>query len=135
MPFSPRDNLSTVRLLLGALTLALISGCATSYPSGSASQSPRYALNNDSAKAIGDANINGFLEQSPAGGVTSAARSPWGDNVEIIADAPYLAASGRECRQLQIVAMGGDTRRGLVCKTDNGWVNQRVVTQTVEGRF
>lgn len=124
-----------MRCLLTALSFTVISGCATHYPSGSASQQPRYSLSNDGAKPIQDESINGFLDQSPTGGVVSAAKSPWGDNVEVITDESYLAASGRECRRLQIIGAGGDARRALVCKTDNGWVNQRVVTQTAEGRL
>lgn len=123
------------RMLLAALGIVAITGCATNYPSGSASQQPRYVLNNDAAKPILDENINGFLSQAPAGGIVSAATSPWGDNIEIVADEPYMAASGRECRRLQIIAMGGEAQRALVCKVSEDWVNQRVITQTAEGRL
>ncbi|WP_447926377.1 DVU3141 family protein [Vreelandella sp. EE27] len=134
MIYTPRIQTVSVRLLLTAVSLALLSGCATRYPSGSESQL-QYALDNDSAQTINNDTINGFLEQSPAGGVVSAANSPWGNNVEIVADQPYLAASGRECRRLQIIATQGENSRALACKTPQGWVNQRVVTQTVEGRL
>lgn len=124
------------RMLLAVLSMAVISGCATSYPSGSASQEQRYVLNDDSAKPILDESVNGFLDQTPAGGVISVANSPWGDNVEIVADEPYLAASGRECRRLQVIGMSGEARRALVCKASSEeWVNQRVITQTAEGRL
>ncbi|MGO3699101.1 MULTISPECIES: DVU3141 family protein [Halomonas] len=124
------------RMLLAVLSMAVISGCATSYPSGSASQQQRYVLNDDSAKPILDERVNGFLDQTPAGGVISVANSPWGDNVEIVADESYLAASGRECRRLQVIGMSGEARRALVCKASSEeWVNQRVITQTAEGRL
>lgn len=135
MPNPPFLIARPARMLLAALGIVAISGCATNYPSGSASQQPRYALDNDAAKPILDESINGFLDQASAGGVISAAKSPWGDNVEIVADESYLAASGRECRHLQIIAMGGEARRALVCNAAEGWVNQRVVTQTAEGRL
>ena len=82
--------------------------------------------------AWGDAAARG---EAPAvscaapGGVHTAARTPWGDNVEIIAEAPYLAASGRKCRQLQVMEPGGSVRAALACETPNGWAHQRLVTQ------
>ncbi|MGO1773341.1 MAG: DVU3141 family protein, partial [Halomonas sp.] len=51
------------------------------------------------------------------------------------ADAAYLAASGRECRKLRVVEAGTNAAgSALVCKTPDGWVNQRVVAQTSQGR-
>ena len=123
------------RMLLAALSVAVVSGCATNYPSGSAQQSAQYALANDTAKPLADEALNRFLSQAPASGIHSMVRSPWGDNVEIIADSTYLAASGRPCRQLRVVAAGGNAQAALVCETPNGWVSQRLVTQAVEGRY
>ena len=82
-------------------------------------------------------NVNGgFLTQAPAGAVLNVPESPWGNNVEVVADDAYLAASGRECRKLTVVAVdANNARSALVCKTPNGWVNQRVVTQTTPGRY
>ncbi len=118
------------RMLLAALSVAVVSGCAT-YPN-STQQQAQYVLNTDSAKLLVDDNLNGFLSQAPAGAVINVARSPWGDNVEIIADAPYLAASGRKCRQLRVVEAGsGAARTALTCETPNGWVNQRVLNQSM----
>ncbi|WP_252107359.1 MULTISPECIES: DVU3141 family protein [unclassified Halomonas] len=134
MPHTLRIHAVPVRLVLTALSLLLLNGCS-SYPTSSATQSPQYVLSNDGAKAINDQTINTFLDRSPTGGIMSSASSPWGPNVEIVADERYLAASGRECRRLQIVSSQAATRRALVCKTPNGWVEQRVVTQSVEGRF
>ena len=79
--------------LLAPLSVAVVSGCAT-YPSGN-QQQVQYVLGNDTAKPLQDENLNGFLAQAPAGAVLNLVQSPWGDNVEIVADAPYLAASGR----------------------------------------
>lgn len=127
----------SARIMLAALSVTVISGCAT-YPNGTQQQA-QYVLNNDPAKVISDENLNGFLAQAPAGAVLDLARSPWGDNVEIVADAPYLAASGRECRKLRVIQTGsGSARSALTCATPNGWVNQRAITQTgstAEGRY
>lgn len=140
MPISQRSMVSPARMLLVTLSVAVISGCATNYPSGSTEQEARYVLNNDAATLLQDESLNSFLSQAPASGILNVARSPWGDNVEIVADEAYLAASGRECRKLRVVtAGGGSARNALVCETPNGWVNQRVVTETttqaVEGRY
>ncbi|MFU1520074.1 DVU3141 family protein [Vreelandella alkaliphila] len=129
MSNSPFSLTRPARMLLAALSVAVVSGCAT-YPN-STQQQAQYVLNTDSAKLLSDDNLNGFLSQAPAGAVMNLTRSPWGDNVEIVADAPYLAASGRECRQLQVVESGsGAARIALTCETPNGWVNQRVLSQS-----
>lgn len=126
--------LSPARMLLVTLSLAIVSGC-TSYPT-STMENGRYVLNNDSGTLLQSEQLNEFLSQAPTGGVLNVTDSPWGNHVEIVADATYLAASGRECRRLRVVdGNTAPTTQALVCKTDNGWVNQRVVTQSTEGRF
>lgn len=125
---------SPARMLLAALSLVMVSGCA-SYPSGSSQQEAQYVLNNDPATLLQDESLNEFLTNAPAGAIMNVTSSPWGDNVEVVADAAYLAASGRECRKLRIVEAGTNAAgAALVCKTPNGWVNQRVVAQTSQGR-
>ncbi|MGP9765401.1 DVU3141 family protein [Halomonas sp. AOP13-D3-9] len=134
MPVSQRSMVPPARMLLAALGLVIVSGCA-SYPSSYSQQEAQYVLNNDPATLLQNENLNNFLSQAPAGGVLHLAKSPWGDNVEIIVDEAYLAASGRECRKLQIVEVSSNAgRSGLVCKTPNGWVNQRVVAKISQGR-
>ena len=134
MPLSQRSLVSPARMLLAALSLIVVSGCA-SYPSGSGQQEAQYVLNNDPATLLQDESLNEFLSKAPAGAIMNVTRSPWGDNVEVVADAAYLAASGRECRKLQVVEAGTNAAgAALVCKTANGWVNQRVVSQTSQGR-
>ncbi|MGM0855808.1 MAG: DVU3141 family protein [Pseudomonadota bacterium] len=135
MLISPRSILSPARNGLAALGFALLSGCATQYPASNADDQASYVLSNDSASPIESEALNEFLSRAPAGGIVNATRSPWGDNVEIVADETYLAASGRECRQLRVVSPQNDnTQRALVCETDNGWVDQRPVTHSIEGR-
>ncbi|OAL57514.1 MULTISPECIES: DVU3141 family protein [unclassified Halomonas] len=123
------------RMLLAVLSAAILSGCA-SYPSSNTQQEAQYVLNNDPATLIQNESLNGFLAQAPAGGIINVASTPWGNGVEIVADAAYLAASGRECRKLKVVAAGNsNARTALVCKTPDGWVDQRVVIETTEGRY
>jgi len=135
MPLSHCSMVSPARMLLAALSLVMVSGCA-SYPSGAGHQEAQYVLSNDPATLLQDESLNDFLTKAPAGAVLNLPQSPWGDNVEIVADAAYLAASGRECRKLRVVEAGTSaTGAALVCKTPNGWVNQRVVAQqTSQGR-
>jgi hypothetical protein len=79
-----------------------------------------------------DENLNGFLAQAPAGAVISLAESPWGAGVEVIADEPYHAASGRECRQLRVMASDGATRQAVACQAaDGGWEARRLVTDSL----
>lgn len=78
-----------------------------------------------------DENLNGFLSQAPAGAVISLAESPWGSHVEITADAPYFAASGRECRRLHIVSVNTGARRAVACEAADGWVAQRLITDAL----
>ena len=114
---------------LVAASVVLLSGCATQYPQGDAS-SAGYVLNQDSAAPIQDTNLNGFLEQAPAGSVINLVDSPWGGGVDVAAGQPYMAASGRECRRLEIMGGQQPQREALVCRADNGWVNQRVITES-----
>lgn len=119
----------TVPVWLVAASVVLLSGCATQYPQGDAA-SVGYILNQDSAKPIQNTNLNGFLEQAPAGSVINLAESPWGPGVDVSAGQPYMAASGRECRRLEIMGGQQPQREALTCRADNGWVNQRVITES-----
>ncbi|MDL4861714.1 hypothetical protein NPJ88_005165 [Halomonas elongata] len=110
-----------------------LSGCAmqqSQNPSGSVIDGPTQGTQ------LG-ANLNGFLSQAGPGATTVLQDSPWGGNVEVMADAKYYAASGRDCRQLQIMQLqGGNVRSAVACKTlDGSWVSQRLVTQTQAGRM
>jgi len=112
-----------------ASSVVLLSGCATQYPQGDAA-SAGYVLNQDSATPIQDTNLNGFLEQAPAGSVINLADSPWGAGVDVAAGQPYMAASGRTCRRLEVMGGQQPQREALACRADNGWVNQRVITES-----
>lgn len=123
---------STRAIGLVTLSLALLSGCATQYPQGKA-PAEGYVLNQDSATPITNTNLSGFLEQATAGSVINLAESPWGPNVDIAADQPYMAASGRECRRLNVMDSQQPKREALVCRAETGWVNQRVITEPTSG--
>ncbi|GED23444.1 DVU3141 family protein [Halomonas halmophila] len=83
------------------------------------------------------ANLNGFLSQAAPGSTVVLQQSPWGANVEVMAEASYFAASGRECRHLQVTSLRGSSMRTAVaCKTaDGSWVAHRLVTQTQSRRM
>ncbi|CAM3612009.1 DVU3141 family protein [Halomonas lysinitropha] len=80
-----------------------------------------------------DANLNGFLAQSRGGAAIQLAKSPWGRDVEVLAETPYFAASGRPCRELSIRRPGRQAEQGAIaCETASGnWVVRRQVTQAV----
>lgn len=111
----------------------LLAGCAQA-PYDASDRERGYVLSHDGARPIENATLNGFLDQTPGNSAVTASTSPWGNNVEVVAESRYFAASGRECRKLRIVTPSRETRKVLVCRTDNGWVEQRLVTQTAEGR-
>lgn len=113
--------------------VVLLAGCAQS-PFSSQYGDHGYVLSGDTAKPIQNATLNGFLEKTPGNSVVTAASSPWGNDVEVTAESSYFAASGRECRKLRIVTVSQNIRQALVCRTDSGWAEQRLVTQTAEGR-
>ncbi|MFG6179049.1 DVU3141 family protein [Halomonas sp. THAF12] len=118
--------------LLMALTLGL-SGCAALQPQ--ATQSGSVMADANAGQPLGD-NLNGFLSQSAPGSALALNSSPWGGNVQVMADAPYYAASGRTCRQLQVTQLrSGNVRFEVACQLANGqWASQRLVTQTESGR-
>ena len=126
-----QSNLSCPRvsMWLVAASMVLLSGCATQYPQSDAA-SAGYVLNQDSATSIQNTNLNGFLEQAPAGSVINLTESPWGPGVDVTAGQPYVAASGRTCRRLEVMGGQQAQRKALACQTDNGWVNQRAITES-----
>ena len=125
---SGRSWLSAPMWLIAA-SMVLLSGCATQYPQSDAA-SAGYVLNQDSATPIQNTNLNGFLEQAPAGSVINLTESPWGPGVDVTAGQPYVAASGRTCRRLEVMGGQQAQRKALACQTDNGWVNQRAITES-----
>lgn len=106
------------------LTLA---GCATQ---GSLSGPPPGGTVQGAQGHVLDENLNGFLAQAPAGAVISLAESPWGASVDIIADEPYYAASGRQCRRLQVMSTSGAIRQAVACEAVSGWQARRLVTSS-----
>lgn len=127
------SSLAKLKAPVGALVAAaLLAGCAQTSLNSSTNEQG-YVLSGDSAKPIQNDTLNGFLDQTPGNSAVTAAQSPWGNNVEVVAEARYFAASGRECRKLRIVTPSQQTRQALVCRGPNGWSEQRLVTQTAEG--
>lgn len=117
-------------LLLGALFLATLSGCALQ--PASQSNSGSVVAGSEQGKLV-DANLNGFLAQSNLGETLQLERSPWGNNVNIKADAPYYAASGRVCRKLTVQQIGrNDDQGAIACETATGdWMVHRQVTKAL----
>ncbi len=110
------------------VTLAItLSGCALQQSQNTSGS----VIAGEQGTPLGE-NLNGFLSQSAPGATVVLEKSPWGNSVEVMADASYFAASGRECRHLQIMnQQSSDTRFAVACKTaDGSWVSQRLVTQT-----
>ncbi|MGM1053159.1 MAG: DVU3141 family protein [Pseudomonadota bacterium] len=117
------------RSALGLLAMAglALAGCASqggmsgSQPGGTVQGAQGHVL---------DENLNGFLAQAPAGAAISVAESPWGANVDVIADEPYFAASGRECRKLRVMSASGTVRQAVACEAASGWHARRLVTDS-----
>lgn len=113
------------RLALVAVLSLVLAGCAAS--GGTATQ-PGGTVRGSQGTALGD-DLSGFLARSPAGAVVNLADSPLGENIEVVAEAPYYAASGRECRRLQVEAADGPSRQVVACESAQGWETRRLVTE------
>ncbi|WP_275287272.1 DVU3141 family protein [Halomonas elongata] len=120
---------SGASVLLLALAIGL-TGCAAQQGQGTSGS----VIVGSQGTPLG-ANLNGFLSQSAPGSTVVLEQSPWGGTVEVMADAPYYAASGRTCRQLQVMNLQrSDVRSAVACETaDDSWVSQRLVTQIQAG--
>lgn len=118
-------------LLVGGLAIAL-AGCVMQPTQTSGEQAFHRA---DSGKALGDT-LNGFLSQAAPGEVITLTNSPWGAEAVVTAEQGYFAASGRHCRPLSVETPLGEGRHALACRTPQGWVAQRLVTDSpsTEGR-
>ncbi|WNK21166.1 hypothetical protein P1P91_05690 [Halomonas piscis] len=92
---------------------ALLAGCAQ-VPYDASDGERGYVLSHDGARPIQNATLNGFLDQTPGNSAVTVATSPWGNNVEVVAESRYFAASGRECRKLRIVTPSRETNKVLV---------------------
>ncbi|WP_445000698.1 DVU3141 family protein [Halomonas mongoliensis] len=109
-----------------ALVTALV-GCAVQ-PAGGPSSGAGVVAGQPGTPL--DDNLSGFLAQAPAGAVLSLAQSPWGNQVEVIAEETYLAASGRECRRLQVMRTdASQVTHALACATSQGWETRRLITE------
>lgn len=115
----------------GVVVLAiasLLGGCASH--GGFSGAQPGGVVQGGQGQAL-DQDLAGFLTQSPAGGVTTLPESPWGRGVEVTAEAPYDAASGRVCRRLTLLSADSDVRQAVACETSGGWEAQRLVTEVL----
>ena len=114
-----------VSLLLIVIVSALVSGCGTW---------PLVSENRDRTAAPEHfpGAFQHMLSREPAGTSAHLEQSPWGENVGVVLQAPYHAASGRICRGVA-VASDGLHRSALVCQRHDGtWEPVRVLH--VDGR-
>ncbi|MBY5924899.1 MULTISPECIES: DVU3141 family protein [unclassified Halomonas] len=118
---------------LGAMgALLLLSGCVMQ-PATSTNPSGSVIVGQPQGTSL-DASLNGFLANAPAGAIVNLASSPWGGAVEVMADAPYRAASGRLCRHLTVQRQSNASQQDVVaCETPSGWVSHRRVTALYNG--
>lgn len=101
----------------------LLGGCAAT-----GGGQPGSVIQGGQGQAL-DENLNGFLTQAPGGAVITLVESPWGRDVEVVADEPYHSASGRECRRLSVTSASAGPQQAVACETAQGWETQRLVTE------
>ena len=120
-----------VRLAAMLALVAVVGGCAMQ-PASYSHESGSVVVGEERGTPLG-ANLNGFLAQSSGEAVIQLAESPWGRDVEVVAEAAYFAASGRPCRELSIRHPGRSATQGAIaCETASGnWVASRQVTQAL----
>lgn len=128
-PFSVLPPRAARLGLACVFAVGALAGCAQT-PFSASSNTPAYVLNQDAGKPIQNERLNEFLNSASATSAATLSQSPWGNGVDVITEASYFAASGRQCRKLNIVTPDQVAKQALVCRTDNGWVEQRLVTQT-----
>ena len=118
------------RWLAVALTLAAVSGCATSYQQ----RLDTAVVPMDDATPV-NAELATFLDSAATGSVTTLATSPWGANVAIHARERYFSASGRRCVRLDVTrnAAPASLPAGeITCLVPGkGWYAQRLVTEII----
>lgn len=113
-----KKTLGSLFALTLALTIVTTSGCANQQQTRSGSQ-----------PAIENVALIQYLNTSTAS-ATVLADSPWGANVQVMAEQPYFAASGRSCRQLQVSQPNGNTQQHIACQLNNGsWTISRDIKQ------
>ena len=117
------SNLGRIRFLILVLSsVFLLNGCMLSF-----------AQRNDDGAAEARAAISATPQQPADVVLAGLSVLPAGQAVQLasgetaIADAPYFAASGRECRFVEITPASGEGTRRLACLTDVDWAWQRNV--------
>ncbi|BBB30262.1 DVU3141 family protein [Neptunomonas japonica] len=106
------------------LTALSVVGCA------STQQKSKYSLSTSQEHLLIPADIAEFLSHSSTESSAAFARSPWGDNITLSAQAPYFSASGAECRQL--IVEKGISSTELACTLNNqDWYKSRALTAGV----
>ncbi|MFA7430313.1 MAG: DVU3141 family protein [Rhodospirillaceae bacterium] len=95
---------------------ALLSACASDGLSGGSA--PRATP----ATAAPMAGVGGFIAAAPEGAVTVVDDPIVGGRVEVTAGRTYRAASGRDCRRFNTVALDGDrtVRSWAMCRAQDG---------------
>ena len=105
-------------LPLVALSILAASGCASQQQG-----------THGAPQAISNSELSQFLNADTANAAVLAS-SPWGPKIQIMAEQPYFAASGRTCRTLQVSRPDDSTQQHIACKADNGnWTLTRPVTR------
>ncbi|MFC6669118.1 DVU3141 family protein [Marinobacterium aestuariivivens] len=117
-------------MALGLLTAIAVAGCSSSQPRGAYDASSY--VGGEPLVTKGEAlssEVSEFLAQGAAQSTRFFASSYWGDNVEVTAQSPYYAASGRYCRELVVSKMTDEApARWLACEGGSGqWVAVRAL--------
>ena len=133
-----KDTESRALRRLAALTAlaaaVALSGCATTAADGSA-RDDGWTLSGGAKGAELAPRLSDFLEEAPTDDTIELGQSAWGAEVTLTAGAPYHAASGRRCRELTIQGTEEGVTEALACRTEAGWVRQRlVIREAVEDR-
>ncbi|WP_319781498.1 DVU3141 family protein [Oceanisphaera sp. IT1-181] len=102
--------LSRKRILtpLFALVILTTSGCVSQHQN-----------NGNTQPTVDNVALSQYLNANTAS-ATLLSESPWGSNVEVLADQAYFAASGRPCRQLQISQPNGNIQHQIACQLPSG---------------
>ena len=121
----------SIKVPIAFLVIPLMVGCVNMSNSKTQSSSAEKLV---TASVLED-KISIFLTSAAPLSISEFASTPWGKDVLLQAGESYFSASGRNCRKLTVLDIGGNESLQLACEIRGGsWESVRLVTQLLGTR-
>lgn len=114
---------------MGLLAFTLLAGCQhmPDWATSQGAQSSAGDIDNDRSLPT---EIASFLTEATSGERGEFSQTPWGSPATLTAQPTYYAASGRQCRPVDVATPAGGALTGLACRHDDeNWHWVRNVTR------